>query len=276
MFDSPPRTVNLRNPLRLTIIQQLTACLAPPVCALCRAPGQSLDEPWGLDLCRHCAAACRPAPAESLPFDAAFCLFQYRDPVDQMITRLKFQHELVFARVLGTLFARALRESGRPLPECLIPMPLHRDRYRERGFCQTTEIGRHLARRLLGSGERRLPLDTHILLRKRATRAQSGLNAFERAANLQGAFFVPAGVTPPRHVALLDDVLTTGNTAHAAAAALKAAGVARVEIWCCARALRDNAGPDTTGPRPGPDSPWPPPKKSSTTTPLAAGSSTTS
>jgi adenine/guanine phosphoribosyltransferase-like PRPP-binding protein len=121
-----------------------------------------------------------------------------------------------------------------------------------------------------------LPLKTEILLRKRATVAQSGLNATERALNLHGAFSVPAGLRPPRHVALLDDVLTTGNTALAAAATLKAAGVALVEIWCCARALRDNAGPDTTGPCLGPDTHWPPAKKSSTITPPAAGGSTTS
>jgi predicted amidophosphoribosyltransferase len=70
----------------------------------------------------------------------------------------------------------------------------------------------------------------------RATRAQSGLRAVERAANLRGAFAARPAAPLPRRVALLDDVLTTGNTALAAAGALQEAGVAQVEIWCCARA----------------------------------------
>ncbi|MET0282229.1 MAG: ComF family protein [Steroidobacteraceae bacterium] len=257
--------------------QQLAGCLAPPVCALCGGPGQWLDEPWGLDLCIHCEAACRRAPVEPLPFDAAFCLFQYRDPVDQMITRLKFQHELSFARVLGTLFARARRAADLPMPECLVPMPLHRGRYRERGFCQTTELARHIAWRLRDARGRRLPIRTGLLTRVRATSAQSGLSAADRGRNLLGAFAANAQGRPPRHVALLDDVLTTGHTATAAAAALRAIGVARVEIWCCARALRDNAGPDTAGTCPSPEPPWPPQTNASPPTPRhPAGSSTTS
>ncbi len=209
--------------------------------------------------------ACRPWQREDLPFDAIFCLFRYRHPVDQMITRLKFHGDLAFARVLGTLFARARRDTGQPLPECIVPMPLHRQRYRERGFCQTTELARHIAPRLRDARGRRLPLRADLLRRVRATPPQSGLPAEERAHNLQGAFAVPAHAPLPRHVALLDDVMTTGHTAMAAAAALKAGGIAEVEIWCCARALRDNAAP-----------PWPPPTTSSPHRPLAAGGSTTS
>jgi ComF family protein len=214
--------------------------LAPPCCVLCGASGQWLDEPWGLDLCSHCEQACARWQEEPLPFDSAFCLFQYRHPVDQLITRLKFHGELACARVLGTLFARAWRASGRDLPECVVPLPLHRQRYRERGFCQTTGIARHLATRLRDAHGRRLPVRTDLLRRVRATRAQSGLSAAERAANLRDAFAVGHGAQIPRRLALLDDVLTTGNTAMAAAAAFKAAGVAQVEIWCCARALRED------------------------------------
>jgi ComF family protein len=239
MFDSQQASVNPRRGAWLTIRQTLAGMLAPPVCALCGADGQSLDEPWGFDLCSSCEQACAPAPAETLPFDAAFCPYRYQHPIDLMITRLKFQHELVFARVLGTMFARAWRNAGRATPECILPMPLHRDRYRERGFCQTTEIARHLAPRLRGTAGD-LPIRTDLLRRVRATAAQSGLSAGERAMNLQDAFAVSAR-HPPRHVALLDDVMTTGHTALAAARALKSAGVERVEIWCCARALRAGA-----------------------------------
>jgi len=222
----------------MRLLQHLTSLIAPPVCVLCAGPGQHLDEPWGLDLCSHCEAACPAAGPEPPPFEAAFCLFRYEDPVDLMIQRLKFQHDLAQARVLGTLFARTWRHARLPLPECLVPMPLHVARYRERGFCQTTEIARHIAHRLRSPAGRPLRVRCDLLRRVRATHAQSGLPDSERAANLQGAFTCRPAAAMPRHVALLDDVLTTGNTVQAAMTALRIAGVERIDVWCCARALR--------------------------------------
>jgi ComF family protein len=155
-----------------------------------------------------------------------------------MITRLKFGHELVFARVLGTLLAQSLQGSGLALPQCIVPVPLHRKRLLQRGFNQAAEIARHAAPRL---GSR---VEPRLLHRRRDTSAQSGLDATARARNLKQAFGV--GRHPvPRHIALLDDVLTTGSTAEAAASALKSAGCERVELWSCARVLKH--GPEYQG-----------------------------
>jgi ComF family protein len=242
----------------LAVLQQFTDLIAPPVCVLCLGEGQKLDELWGLDLCVHCEQACTslmaPCPrcgepnaptgcarcqAHPPPHDGAFCLFRYEDPVDLLVTNLKFRHELACARVLGMLFARRYAHSGRALPQCLVPVPLHASRHRERGFNQCTEIARHLAPRLRDAAGRRLPVRRDLLQRTRATHAQSELNASERAANLAGAFRARRSTALPQHIALLDDVLTTGHTAAAAARALKDAGCRRVEIWACARAVRD-------------------------------------
>jgi len=239
---TPPST---RPPRHFTrrLAQKLAHLIAPPVCILCSGPGQSLDEPWGLDLCIHCEAACPRAPPEPPPWQQAFCLFRYEDPVDLMIQRLKFQRDIAQARVLGTLFARAWQAQGRDRPECIVPMPLHRSRYVERGFCQTTLLARHIARRLGQPGQPPVPVRTDLLLRVRATRAQSGLDAAERARNLKHAFVCRRDRPLPRHLALLDDVLTTGHTASTAIALLHDAGVERVDLWCCARALRlDGSG----------------------------------
>jgi ComF family protein len=241
----------------LALSQSLTDLIAPPVCVLCLGDGQRLDELWGLDLCVHCEQACTaltaPCPrcgepdspagcarchAHPPPFDAAFCLFRYEDPVDLLITNLKFRSELASARVLGMLFARRYSDSGRALPQCVVPVPLHASRYRERGCNQCAEIARHLKPRLRDSSGRRLPIRNDLLQRIRATHAQSELAAAERAANLAGAFRTPLGATMPQHIALLDDVMTTGHTAAAAAQALKDAGCRRVEIWACARAVK--------------------------------------
>lgn len=242
----------------LVWIQKLTHLVAPPVCLLCRGDGQQHDEPWGLDLCEWCEAACESPPtgcarcgepgqtvtacrschSQTPPYDSLFCLFRYQDPVDLLVTGLKFRHNLAAARVLGMLFARRYLQSRRPLPQCVIPMPLHIARLRDRGFNQCMEIARHLTPRLGKATGGKLPIRTDILQRQRATLPQSELSGAERAANLAGAFCVPNGIRPPGHVALLDDVLTTGHTAAAAATALKAAGCHNVEIWACARALR--------------------------------------
>jgi ComF family protein len=246
----------------LALVQRITDLIAAPVCALCGADGQRLDEPWGLDLCTWCEQACTPVQnpcprcgesgslpgvcaqcnRDPPPYDASFTLFRYEDPVDLMITGLKFRHELALARVLGILFARAHRRAGHALPQCLVPMPLHTSRYRERGFNQCAEIARHIAPRLRNAG-RRLPVRQDLLQRVRATTAQSELAAAERAMNLRGAFQACHGPLPA-HVAVLDDVMTTGHTAAAAALALKQAGCRRVEIWACARALQRGNQPD--------------------------------
>ena len=258
----------------LALAQVFTDIIAPPVCVLCHGDGQQLDELWGMDLCEWCEAACvplhaccprcgvpvAPSPSNELsgsdahsgecancrsnppPFDAAFCPFRYEDPLDLLITGLKFRHDLACARVLGMLLARRYSESGRALPDCVVPIPLHSSRLRERGFNQCAEIARHLAPRLQTAQGQQVAVRNNLLQRHRATRAQSELSASERAANLSGAFRAKPGATLPRHIALLDDVLTTGNTAAAAAGALKEAGCERVEIWACARALRDGPG----------------------------------
>ncbi len=210
-----------------------------------------------MDLCQWCEAACTPVPdacprcgepgatqsdcaacrSHPPPYDAAFCLFRYEDPVDLLVTKLKFRHELAAARVLGMLFARRCIAAGRPLPQCLVPVPLHPSRHRERGFNQCAEIARHLAPRLRDATGKRLVVRSDLLQRLRATHAQSELSAVERAANLAGAFQARRDPDMPQHVALLDDVMTTGHTAAAAASALKEAGCRKVEIWACARAL---------------------------------------
>jgi ComF family protein len=120
-----------------------------------------------------------------------------------------------------------------------VPVPLHPSRHRERGFNQCVEIARHLAPRLRDAKGKRLAVRCNLLQRVRATHAQSELTAAERTANLADAFQARGDLAMPQHVALLDDVMTTGSTAAAAARALKKAGCRKVEIWACARALRD-------------------------------------
>jgi predicted amidophosphoribosyltransferase len=118
-----------------------------------------------------------------------------------------------------------------PITPILIPIPLHRERLRERGYDQALELARPLAREL------RLPLLDDALLRLRNTPAQSRLDAAHRRRNLRDAFAWRSTASVPAHVVLIDDVMTTGATLHAAARTLRRAGVQRVDAWVCARVL---------------------------------------
>jgi ComF family protein len=143
---------------------------------------------------------------------------------------LKFNGQLGPAQLLGTLMAQRLAARGAPLPELLIPVPLHAARLQRRGYNQALELGRVLA------GQLSLQLAPTGARRLRPTREQTALSAAERRRNVRGAFAVSTAVRG-RHVALLDDVITTGNTVAELARAARKAGAARVEVWAVARAL---------------------------------------
>ena len=205
----------------------------PSSCVFCGASGMERD----LDLCTHCdrllPTAAEPASANQL------VPFAYRWPMDRMIRDLKFHGDLRYARLLGLLLARAAKlrvnsmggSGASALPEAIVPMPLHAQRFRERGFNQAEKLARHAAREL------GLPLDTQSLVRVRHTPPQTAADAAERRRNMRGAFVARPAI-PWRHVALLDDVVTTGSTLAAAQQALHQAGVLRVELWAIARAAR--------------------------------------
>lgn len=188
-----------------------------------------------LDLCSACHQTLprnEPAwQAGSPPFAAVLAPWRYEYPVDAMIRALKFHGECCFARVFGELLAHERRLLAAPLPDLLIPLPLHFRRRVERGYNQAAELARYAARPLrLEVGERRLQ-------RVRATREQSGLSAAARRRNVRNAFYADPAVRG-RRVALLDDVITTGSTARAAARALLGAGAVAVELWVVARVAR--------------------------------------
>jgi ComF family protein len=212
----------------VSTIGVMSRWLLPATCCLCGAPGLEPD----FDLCQVCLAllpCVSNAPHPKLPYIRHVLVpFDYAYPIDHCIRSLKFRGERVYARVLGTLLAKAARNSGRPLPDLVIPVPLHSARYRARGFNQAEEIARHAAARL------GLHIETRVLTRAVPTREQSGLSVTDRRRNLRGAFRVVRTIAA-RRVVLVDDVLTTGSTASEAARALDAAGVAEIELWGLAR-----------------------------------------
>lgn len=216
----------------------------PSHCLLCGARGQralslcaacAVEMPRNLACCRRCALplevsaeSCGRCLRHAPPWDAAWAPFRYEWPLAQLESRFKFGGDLAAGRTLALLW------SGSPcpvdLPEALVPVPLHRSRLRRRGYNQVLELAGPLARHF-GIGLRR-----DILLRERATGAQTELNAVQRRRNVRGAFLARPGVAIPEHVAVLDDVCTTGATLAECTRVLKRAGVKRVDAWALARA----------------------------------------
>jgi ComF family protein len=225
---------------------RILRALLPLRCLLCGAPGAN-----GRDLCEGCARdfprndVCCPRCALPLktpaplcgecverepPFAAAWVPFRYAHPLDLLEARFKFRGDLAAGRVLTELMIeRASVETPR-LPEAIVTVPLHVSRLRERGYNQAFELARPLARAL------GIPVARTLLQRVRATPAQTGLDAASRRRNLRGAFAVSAASRMPAHVALFDDVMTTGATLRECARVLRRAGVARVDVWALARA----------------------------------------
>jgi ComF family protein len=155
--------------------------------------------------------------------------FRYGFPVDRLLPRFKFHQDLAAGALLASLMCWALDPAD--TPQLLVPVPLHRARLRRRGYDQALELAKRL------SHECRLPLCRDRLVRQRPTQAQTELGARARKDNVRDAFRLRPGPALPAHVALVDDVMTTGATLAECARVLLAAGVQRVDVWTLARAL---------------------------------------
>src|SRR4051812_28288541 len=173
--------------------QQLTFNLR--CCARCSIP-LVIAEPV---LCGSCLR--RPPRYQS-----SYCAFEYGYPIAELVRTLKYGHSLSHAKVLGTLLASYLQQRHRDdWPQCIVPVPLSTERYLHRGFNQAIELGRIVESRL------QIPMNTQLLHRVRHTIEQAGLSRRERKKNLRNAFAVTSNVIPD-HIAILDDVVTTGST----------------------------------------------------------------
>lgn len=212
-----------------------SACQHLTICTACLT-----DLPWNRQACQRCAA---PLPVEAAtpicghcqrqppPWDRTWAPLAYAWPVDRLIQGFKFNANLAAGRLLGELLAEFLEAATLPKPDWLLPVPLHKSRLAERGYNQALELARPVSRRL------GLALDPGLCRRLHATQVQSRLSFKERQRNLHRAFQVTRPLTG-MHIAILDDVITTGATVTALALALRDAGAANIQVWSLARAVR--------------------------------------
>ncbi len=162
------------------------------------------------------------------PFERTLAAFSYAFPLNQLVKALKFHEQLILVNFLADELARHVENR----PDCLVAMPLHPQRLRTRGFNQSQLLAARIAKRL------DIPLLSSACQRVRDTPPQSSLPWKERDKNIRGAFEValPAQVQG-KHVAIVDDVMTSGASIGELARALKKAGAAEVSAWVVARTL---------------------------------------
>jgi ComF family protein len=166
----------------------------------------------------------------------------------EAIHALKYGRLHPAARRLGCMLAAAIAQlvPEAPAEMLVVPVPLHRAKFNERGFNQARSLAAHaLAELHKTHPEWRLTLAANSLMRLRATASQAGLTPRMRRLNVRGAFVVadPAAVKS-KHILLVDDILTTGATARAAARSLAQAGAASIWVATLARARRvSDSGP---------------------------------
>jgi ComF family protein len=224
---------------RLNIMQKLL----PKQCLLCGAGGELDFCPPCLDSLphlpsHHCivcalplstAGVCGACLANPPAFERSIAAFSYAFPIDALLQSLKYQANLALAPALADLLIARVNASSE-LPDFILPMPLHPAKLRERGFNQALEIARQVSTRA------EIALLTLACRRIKDTPSQTGLPWKEREKNIRGAFQCDTELLGS-HIAIVDDVMTTGATLNELAKALRKCGARGVSAWVVARTL---------------------------------------
>jgi ComF family protein len=228
---------------KLNIRPQFNQLLPAQPCLLCGAMSRNglCCVACNADLSRlsikHCPNCALPTLAGEIcgqclqqppHFDHAVAAFSYSFPIDQLVKALKFHERLILVNFLADELAKSIVTR----PDMLIALPLHPLRLRERGFNQSQLLAMRIAAQL------NIPFLSEVCHRTRDTPPQSTLPLKERDKNMRQAFAVASNANlSGKHVAIVDDVMTTGASIGALASALKQAGASEVSAWVVARTL---------------------------------------
>lgn len=238
--------MSILNEIFLDICSKIEHILPAHTCLLCGATGQTKS--WCTDcdaaLPRLTAACC---PVCALPalhgaicghclqspphFKRTVAVYSYAFPLDKLVLALKYGEKFLLARQLGGNIAQRVSV----LPDCLVAMPLHPLRLKERGFNQSLLLAQQIARQL------KIPVLPFACQRLRNTPSQSTLPLKERSKNMRKAFDCSAEIAG-KHVAVVDDVMTTGATMNELALTLLNSGAKEVSAWVVARTLPHTGG----------------------------------
>ena len=187
-------------------------------CAQCNLPIKSGE------LCGKCLT-------NTIYFDITYSPYAYTFPIDKMIHQLKYAGKIDLIKPLASMMASHIQQyhDKANLPELLIAVPSHPSRLRQRGFNQSLELTKHISKLL------KINYLKQAIVKTKSSPPQASLSLKKRHSAIRNSFKINHKITA-RHVAIIDDVMTTGATASELARTLKHNGVEYVEIWCLARA----------------------------------------
>ncbi len=221
------------NLLRRLLAGRCSACGGSSATGFCTGCREDLAR-----VARPCSTCGLPLPTGACPrrttrwlLEAVVAPFEYVEPIDAHIHALKFAGRRHLGRALAEVLVDAVHAApAARVIDVVVPVPLHRRRFLERGYNQAVEVARPVAAAL------RIGCYVAGIRRQRATSAQAQLDASERRANLRHAFSVTRNLKG-LNVAIVDDVITTGATVNALARELKLAGARSVQAWAVARSI---------------------------------------
>lgn len=206
------------------LICESCQAMLPAIVTQCFQCGLPLNMVDTRDSTVRCGQCLTDPPA----FDLCISPYHYALPINQFITQLKFRHQLHYALILADLLISKIEQHPENLPECIIPVPLHSNRLRQRGFNQALEIARPIAKKY------DIILDSHSCTRVISTAPQMEQDKKTRAKNVKNAFQISPEFKHS-HVAIVDDVMTTGHTLNELSRVLRAQGAKRIQVWAAAR-----------------------------------------
>ncbi len=244
----------------MELAKKLLSNLFPSRCLLCQKTVISSSDNENIEICAECLSAlphndmscsrcavplvvdvegrlCGRCIKKPPAFDYVYSPLCYEEDVIRLVHQLKFSEKIAFSRTLGEIMLECWKletmknsnVDASSKPDYLLPVPLHKSRMRQRGFNQSIELSRVIAKKL------NIPIEYDGVGRIRSTSAQTGLNAIQRRKNIKGAFKVVQKISAKR-VLIIDDVMTTGSTVNELARILKKAGIEQVGVLCLARA----------------------------------------
>ena len=161
-----------------------------------------------------------------LDAQALFAVAPYQWPLANLLTQLKFSNKIIHAQAIANLFNAALQKTNTTLPQAIIPIPLHSSRFRQRKYNQALEIAEFIAK------TNSLILDVGHCLRHKATQPQTSLSGAQRRQNIRNAFTL-ASPLPYQHIAIFDDIVTTGTTVNELIRCIRQHNPhIQIDVWC--------------------------------------------
>lgn len=189
-----------------------------------------MKEVWRCQICakpHHAEAVCGKCIISPPLFSSTTVLFNYAYPTKKMVLDFKFNKRAELSAFFAELLLDRIKNYDK-LPETLIPVPLHKKRQAQRGYNQSLEFAKNLAKEL------KIPVNSNLCKRIVNTDPQSELPMKSRRKNVKNAFALN-NENIPKHIAIIDDVITTGSTINEISRLFKSAGCERIDIWAIAR-----------------------------------------